>query len=130
MNEQQLVDEGVAILREILAANEDLGQRLATLPVWVLYEPDEDLFSLILDRPQEALTEETDSEIYVRVHPETMKIVAFEIPRLGRRIRDDPTIAHLWKASVRMAGPNNGNSRPAEHLARKLRELIAASTPI
>jgi hypothetical protein len=125
MSTKHLLEEGDAVLREILEANEDLGTRLATLPIWIYYEPDEDLFSLVLDKPQEALTEETDNGLYVRTDPETLKIVGFEIPRLNHRVRDDVAVAKLWEAAVGLVGASSSEPRPADQLARYLRKMLA-----
>ncbi|MCH7811492.1 MAG: DUF2283 domain-containing protein [Chloroflexi bacterium] len=66
---------------ELLAANSDLEERLGSLNIVVTYDAEFDIFLLSLGEPQPAITEEISSGhgLQVRLDPETLKIVGFEI---------------------------------------------------
>jgi len=125
----KLIKEGEAFFTSVLTANEDLAIRLRELSLGITYDRDDDTFILTLGEPQEALTESLDgSRLYIRVDPETLKIVGIEIPDLTSRIGDDARVKIIWLAARRLAGPSTSADVPdaSERLARELRELVAA----
>jgi hypothetical protein len=71
--------EHVAWLREIWAANNDLAERMAALGVTSDLDADTDILFVTIGPPQEALTESVDDWLGLRVDPETLKIVGFEV---------------------------------------------------
>ena len=129
----KLMKEGQAFLRNVLAANQDLAARLRELSISIVYDRDDDTFMLTLGEPQEALTESLDgSRIYIRVDPDTLKIVGIEIPDLSLRVHDAPAVTRIWLAARDVAGPTVAADVPqpvseaSERLAFELRELVAA----
>ncbi len=115
--------ESRAFLQEIVEANRDLNKRLADIDVCVSYEPGEDLFTLMLGDPQEALTESIDNVFYIRVDPESLAIVGIEVPYLSERLQDHPDIAKLWRSATGMVGPD---TKATDAFAHALQALVTA----
>lgn len=115
---------------EILAANRDLGERLKSLAVSAFYDPEDDLYGIVIGRPQEALTESVHNRLYIRLDPATLKVVGIEIPDLTARLSDDDGIRRLWADSRHLLGPTDPAAdaavEPQERFAAELRDLVPA----
>jgi len=129
----KLVKEGEAFFKSVLQANEDLAARFRELSVYIAHDRDDDTFILTLGEPQEALTESLDgSRIYVRIDPDTLKIVGIEIPDLTTRLNDDPVVKSIWAAARTVAAPSISAdvhepvAEASERLAKELRQLVEA----
>lgn len=129
----KLMQEGQAFVKRVLDANHDLATRLRELSVSIAYDRDDDTFMLTLGEHQEALTESLGgSHLYIRIDPDTLKIVGIEIPDLTARIDDDPGVKRIWLAARNVAGPCTATDIPdtvteaSERLERELRQLAAA----
>lgn len=128
----RLAKEGDAFLKSVLHANEDLAARFRELSVCIVYDRADDTFMLTLGEPREALTESLDgSRLYIRIDPDTLKIVGIEIPDFKERLSDDPAVKSIWAAARNVAGPSNSAdasssvAEAGERLAKELRQLIA-----
>lgn len=73
------MDENAAGPNGLLEANKDLEERLRTSDVRVGYDREHDMLLITIGEPQEAITEEVSKGLYVRVDPETEKIVGMTI---------------------------------------------------
>ena len=71
-----------ALLAQIAAANHDLATRIQMLGVSVVYDDDIDILFCQFGPPTEALTETVNDWLAVRVDPETLKILGFELMSL------------------------------------------------
>lgn len=129
----KMVKEGDAFLKSVLQANEDLAARVRELSVGIVYDRDDEQFMLTLGETQEALTESLDGgRLYIRIDPDTLKIVGIEIPDLTARLNDDPAVRSIWAAARNVAGPSISADGPesvaeaSERLAKELRQLVVA----
>ena len=59
--------------------NHDLAERIDALGVWAEYDDDEDALYVRFGQATEALTESAGQGLYLRVVPETLKIVGLEV---------------------------------------------------
>ena len=136
MEREDNVDKAEALKSgQILAANSDLEERLGSLNVVVTYDAEFDIFLLSLGEPQPAITEEVSSGhgLQVRLDPETLKIVGFEI--LGfqsRYLKAHPDFKPHFEAlfekpksaiesqNIPLAGPKHQRAQEA------IRELLPA----
>ena len=66
-------------IREIIAANGDLAQRMAQLGITSEYDENEDILFVTIGPPVEALTETVANCVGSRVDPDTLKLVGLEI---------------------------------------------------
>lgn len=128
-----LEHEGDQSLDEVLRANQDLAVRLRELDPDIFYDREGDTFMVTLGEPQEALTESlAGGHLYIRVDPDTLKIVGIEILDLSARLADDPAVKRVWLAARNLAGPCNAADVPetvtdaSERLTDALRQLAAA----
>jgi len=78
------MDENAAGLNGLLEANKDLEERLRTTDVRVGYDREHDMLLITIGEPQEAITEEVSRGLYVRVDPDTEKIVGMTITAFRR----------------------------------------------
>ena len=127
----KLIRDGEAFFKSVLHANEDLAVRLRGLSISITYDRDDDTFMLTLGDHREALTESVDeSRLYIRIDPDTLKIVGVEIPELTVRLGDDPVVKRIWLAARNLPGPclaaDSAAADAVERLAHELRELVAA----
>ncbi len=66
-------------LQRIWAANTDLAERMARLGVTSDLDTKTDILLVTIGNPQEALTEGVDDWLWLRIDPDTLKIVGFEV---------------------------------------------------
>ena len=74
-----------------------------------------------LGEPQEAVMESVRNRLYLRVDPETLKIVGIEIPHVSRRLQDDPVLTEFLRRVFPIA---SSEAAPAMQLAGALRDLV------
>ncbi len=74
MDETRTIDA-----EEINKANTDLGERITSEGLWLSYNEDADLLSVIIGEPIPAITEPLFDDIMYRIDPDTYKIVGVEI---------------------------------------------------
>ncbi|MBM2811672.1 MAG: hypothetical protein HW416_2431 [Chloroflexi bacterium] len=120
---KDLIAKHVASVRTVIDANLDLQERLASLSLCVVHDREDDLFTLTIGEPQEAVTESVRNRLYFRVDPDTLKIVGIEIPHVSARLNDDPLLEGFLRRFLPLAGPEQ---TPAIEAARELRELVKA----
>jgi hypothetical protein len=121
MRVKELIEEHSASVRAIIDANLDLQDRLASSSLCVVHDRDEDLFTLTIGGPQEAITEGVRNRLYLRVDPDTLKIVGIEIPHVSARLEDDALLSGFLHRFVPLAGPE---STSAVKTAEELRSLV------
>jgi len=73
------MDGNAALTKNLLEANSDLEERLRKSEFKVGYDSEHDMLLVTIGAPQEALTEQVSKRLYVRVDPETDKIVGMTI---------------------------------------------------
>jgi hypothetical protein len=118
-----------AELRAIAAGNDDLGERARELGVTVTYDREDDLLTLTLGPAREAVTESVDNTLYVRVNPETRKILGFEVSGV-REFGVDRAYLDLFFDALSIPGakfelvPDAGGSDPERHFADVFKELV------
>lgn len=64
---------------EISKANTDLGERMSSEGLWLSYNEEADVLSIIIGKPVPAITEPLLDDIMYRIDPDTFKIVGVEI---------------------------------------------------
>ncbi len=110
------------MLRRIIRANTDLHERVASLPVRMVYEADDDVLYIDFGDPQPSATESVENSLYLRVHPETLKLHGIEVHHFSRRLPESPPLRALLSLIVHMAVPS------AEELpglvAQRIHELL------
>ena len=137
-------------LLHILAANQDLAERIQTLGVSVDYDEEDDALFITFGPPVEALTESLDGITYLRVDPDTLKIYGLEVWGFRMFVAQVAAGARLWWHATetfiaglrkRLAGSPKSTAAPkvpAEHvslpvaserLAKDIRELVGAGPP-
>ena len=110
--------ENQKFANQVRRANTDLLARLRQLSVTSSYDPEEDLFVLTLGEAQEALTESVGNAWYVRLDPESYKVVGLEIPDVSQLIKSHPEVMDLWLHAARLTGPDSVNG--GESIRRSL----------
>ncbi len=63
----------------IARANFDLNDRMVREGVTLCYDAEDDILSIVIGEPCEALTEQVVDTVFCRIEPDTLKIVGFEI---------------------------------------------------
>lgn len=119
-----------SIEQEIIAANADLEERLRHLGVRVTYDDEFDIFLLAIGEPQEAMTEEVEDGhgLQIRVDPETLKIVGFEIMGFRRRyLKAHPEFRPHFLALFDKEPLEERQIPPEEH--RKTQEALRSLAP-
>jgi len=118
--------EGLAS-REILEANADLEERLSRLSFSVSYDEEFDIFVLTIGEPTEAITEEVADGLQLRLDPETLKVVGFEVLSFRRRFLPahpefGPHFESLFESPIqrRDIPPRGAQHRRAQEVASKL----------
>jgi hypothetical protein len=71
--------EHLELVQRIWAANDDLAERMNALGVTTDYDAELDILFTRIGPPVEALTESVDDHVGLRVDPDTLKIVGWEI---------------------------------------------------
>jgi hypothetical protein len=116
-----LTEKHIESVKKIIAANWDLQDRLATESLCVTYDRDEDMFLLSIGEPQEAITESARNRLYLRVDPDSLRIVGIEIPHVSRRLSDDPLLAGFLRRFLPRASIESASAREA---ASDLRQMV------
>jgi len=119
--------------QDILDANADFEERVQGLKITVTYDEEFDIFLLALGEPQEAITEEINDGLQLRVDPTSLKIVGFEILGFRRRyLKTHPEFLPHFEALFEKP-PIRRRDIPARTEQRRraqdaLRELIPTSS--
>ena len=88
------------------------------------YDREDDTFFLTIgEAVLDAVYESVDNRLYLRLDPDTLKIVGVEIPHVSWRLKDDPRIRSLLTPYLGMVA---SDSAPAQRFAEALRELATA----
>ncbi len=126
------MDENAAGVNGLLEANKDLEERLRTSDVRVGYDREHDMLLITIGEPQEAITEEVSKGLYVRVDPDTDKIVGMTITSFEKgflrehpdfrkhfeTVFGPPTMIETWEVVP--------NTKASEQASVALRTLIPA----
>jgi hypothetical protein len=95
---ERFIKEHDEVLEELLRVNEDLSERMRTLSYRVFYDREDDSFTLTIGEPQEALTESSNNEMYLRYDADTLKIVGIEVPHASKRLFDNRFLSDLMRS--------------------------------
>lgn len=122
-------------LRAIFAANadrEDLERRMRVEGLTASYDRDSDTLIIRIGKPREATTESIANRLLLRVDPDTLKYVGFEVLGFKALLRERPKrMKPLLDAldvidAALTAEPHQPSEREAGELARGLRQLVPA----
>lgn len=108
---------------KIIEANQDLGERLESEDVDLRYDRAFDILLVTIGKPIEAITETLRDGLQLRLHPESLKISAFEVLGFRRRfLKAHPEhgrdFAFLFEADHEPA--TTEGRKAAQHLAPML----------
>ena len=88
------------------------------LTVNILFDRDDDTFVLTVGDPQDAIAESINNYLYLRVDPDSLKIVGIEIPHVSRRLNDQPLLAEMLRRTLPLAAeearPGHGCAQGAD----------------
>ena len=112
-------------LAEIRAANSDLEERLGALGITLDYDDERDILFCRFGPPTEALTESVDDLVYVRVDPDTLKIVGLEILHARTALAERPAVATFLLHAAAATAPD-ALLPLTSRLATDIEVLIAA----
>lgn len=99
---------------DVRKANRDLRERMESSQIDIGYDAEFDMLLITIGAPQEAITEEIDDQLYVRLDPESLKIVGFTVtafkelflerePEFKKRfevIFERPMVMQRWQVPV------------------------------
>ncbi|HEY7067424.1 MAG TPA: DUF2283 domain-containing protein [Chloroflexota bacterium] len=83
-------------LLSILAANDDLAERIEALGVSMDYDEEDDALFVNFGPLVEALTESVNGVVYVRVDPDTLKIYGVEVWGVRALVAEAAAGVRLW----------------------------------
>ncbi len=113
------MDEALT-LDEILRANADLGRRIDALGISVFYDEEFDIFQIAIGEPVEAITEEIKDGLQMRLDPESLKIVGYEVLRFKHHfLKANPQFSHHFEALFEKT-PMKRRDIPAKTKQREL----------
>src|SRR5438105_2587790 len=102
---QRLAEEHQQSLDEVFRANGDLAARLKSQAVSLRYDPDDDVVILTIgERLAEGVYESVKNRLFLRLDPDSLKIVEMEIPDASVQFRDDPNLGPLLQSCLPGAG--------------------------
>ena len=86
------------LFRHVQEANSDIVERIHALGLYFELDPEEDSVIVYLGETiRPAITETFDDDpIYVRLDPETYKIVGFEVLEFSKRLKESPVVKKLF----------------------------------
>ena len=106
-----------------------LEEKFRTSEVSVIYDLEDDLLAIMLNKQQEALTIDIDEGIYFRVDPDTYVIVGIEVWHPRERLAEDSPISRIM-AKALAAGSRVTIARPmaasSTSFAEDVRDLVSA----
>jgi hypothetical protein len=123
LQEDEFAKQHNDLLHAIFDANDDLPQRVASLSVATFYDREDDTLTVTFGDVQEALTESVRNQFFLRVDPDSLKLVGIEIPHLSRRLKDSPPLAKMLHRFFPLAVVD---ANPAADFAGEMRELVCA----
>lgn len=92
---EQLRQQHADVLTRIAEANQDLNERARELPVRAEYDLDDDTLILAIGEEQEALSPSVDNELFLRVDPDTLKIIGVELLHFSDHLRDHSAVSNF-----------------------------------
>lgn len=123
---KELGREHEAWFQKIRDANQDLRERLITEGIAVYYDDEDDVLTLTVGEPREALTETVTNALALRVDPETLKYAGFEILSVREHMAQSDALFNVFIAAMELAGLQHAAAEPApDRLARAVGALVA-----
>lgn len=121
-------------ISDVLEANPTLEDRLGNSQITVAYDAEFDIFLLTIGEPQEAITEEIADGFQVRIDPDTLQILAFEIRSFRRHfLKVNPEFVRLYDLlfdeQVRRDVPKSQIRRNRGGSVSKLPDLLHSGSP-
>ena len=106
-------------LQEIHSRNSDLAERLEASSLRVSYDEEFDIFMLTIGEPQPAITEEIVDGLQLRLEPDSLKLLGFEILRFkSRYLKANPEFAEHF-AALFPKSPMQSRDIPKTPIQRK-----------
>jgi hypothetical protein len=112
-----------AMIIRILNANEDLSERMDQEGITLEWDRAEDVLYVTLGDPRPSLTESVRNTIYLRVHPDTLKLHGVEFHHAAALASQSPKLAALLELAEQQAG---APLKIPRRFAQDLRELVSA----
>ena len=127
LNMAELEREHREWIADIVARNQDLEERMRVLGVSVAIDEEDDALFLTIGPPTEALTESIDGLFYLRVEPDTLKVVGVEVWGFSTALqRVAGFLVHaLHAAGSKVHIESVEPSAASAQLAQDIRELAA-----
>ena len=99
---------------DVWRANRDLKERMESSQIDIGYDAEFDMLLVTIGSAQEAITEQIDDQVYIRLDPETLKIVGLTVtafkelflekePEFKKRfaaIFERPSVMERWQVPV------------------------------
>lgn len=98
---RQLNEENAAVVQKVREANADVRDRLGALEFSAVYDVEEDTLLVTFGEPQEAISEAATDNVFLRLDPETYKIVGIEVLGFRGRFADYPPVADIFFTALR-----------------------------
>jgi hypothetical protein len=115
-----MVERHIASVKEIIARNPDLPERLSS-PLAVEYDRDEDLLIITLDTARDSVTESARNRLFFTVAVETLRIISIEVPHVSNRLEDDK----MLRSFIRRYLPTIVEPTWATAAAQEIREMVS-----
>jgi hypothetical protein len=125
-------DEYPHVLAQVLETWRDVRERARRLGGSVLYDPEDDWFILTIGEPGPAAILEASDDLWLRVQPDGVLLVGFEIPNLRAFLATHPEIAAKLAQVLAQANTRPGTyvhippSGQTAQVAEDLRDLLSA----
>jgi hypothetical protein len=95
-----LTDEHLAFVKQIMAANDDLMERMQALNYQTTYDHEDDYFEVTIGGPTEAETTTLNNTLFLRFDPDTLKLVGFGILGFQEAMKHYPSARTLYVSVV------------------------------
>jgi hypothetical protein len=128
---QQIQKDNASFWDEVVVANADFEERAGQLGVTFTYDADDDTLMIDVGPRLPSLTHDIDGVRLVRIDPNSLKIVGFDIVGLKANIGELPELVDVFVALAGESARAETASRPfvqqrSNLIARHLRGMVPA----
>ena len=92
------------VIDRIMSANGDLDDRLRSARVEATYYGDDDTLAITIDGPCEALSQDIDDDLYLRVDPGTYKLCGVQLLHFSQHLQARSKVLQAIIGLMRTAG--------------------------
>jgi len=113
-------------LDDVSAANKDVLKRFEREPITVSYDEEFDIFVMRLGDPAPAITEEVVDGLNLRLDPESLRFLAFEVLGFKRRfLKAHPEFCDLYQSLFGESSPMIRRNIPrTSHHRRTAQDVV------